>query len=533
MSGLRTIFAIARADSLERVRRYSFLLTLLFALFLGYSAATGRIALQLGEYRGVYTSAWIGALVAITTTCFVSLVGFYVVKNAVDRDRVTGVGQILAATPLSKVSYTLGKFLSNFAVLSATVLVLAVCAILMQLFAGEDPHFNVLALLAPFVIVALPAMALTAGMAVLFETLPLLRGGLGNVAWFFVWSMLGIGLPEISGNHRLDPMGLMTVSDSMMAGARANIPGYKDSFSFTIADAPVKIVHTFHWQGVDWTAESLLLRLVWTGLAIVFALLAALVFDRFDSSRSFAPSLRGRKSLAQPAPNGFPRQISVASPTVSAVTTHLTPLAATARSNAFFRIFAAELRLLLKGLRWWWYVVAVGLLVAQFVTPLQVSRTILLGVSWIWPALVWSGVGARESRFETRALLFSSAGILRRQLPACWLAAFFTTLLSGAGTILRVAIAYDLSNLFALFAAAVFIPSLALCLGVASGTSKCFEGFYTFLWYVGPLNRTYGFDYTGAASGPNVLPIALKYLVVSAILFFVACVFRARQLRGN
>jgi hypothetical protein len=102
---LRAISAIARADFRERVRRYSVLLTLLFAVFLGYAAATGRISIQLGEYRGVYTSAWIGALVAITTTCFGALVGFYIVKSAIDRDRQTGVGQILAATPLSKAAH--------------------------------------------------------------------------------------------------------------------------------------------------------------------------------------------------------------------------------------------------------------------------------------------------------------------------------------------------------------------------------------------------------------------------------------------
>ena len=103
MNAPRAIFAIARADFIERVRRYSFLLTLLFAVFLGYGAASGKITIHLGGYRGVYTSAWIGALVAMVTTCFVSLVGFYIVKNAIDRDRQTGVGQILAATPLSKI----------------------------------------------------------------------------------------------------------------------------------------------------------------------------------------------------------------------------------------------------------------------------------------------------------------------------------------------------------------------------------------------------------------------------------------------
>jgi hypothetical protein len=535
LSAFRTVTAIARADFLERVRRYSFLLTLLFAVFLGYAAATGRIALQLGEYRGVYTSAWIGALVALTTNCFLSLVGFYVVKSAVDRDRQTGVGQILAATPLSKVAYTLGKFASNFAVLSSTVLVLAVCAIFMQLFAGEDPHFNGIALLAPFVLVALPSMALTAGIAVLFETLPLLRGGLGNIAWFFVWSILGIGLPEISGNHKIDPMGLMTIADSMMAGARANIPGYKDSFSFTIADTPVKIVHSFHWQGVSWTSEQIFLRAAWTAAAIVFALLAALVFDRFDPSRSMAPSLRARKQSGQGSQGVDSAALASSSPSQASSHTavHLTPLVGAARSNAFFRIFLAELRLSLKGLRWWWYVVAAGLLVAQFVTPLEVARGLLLGGSWIWPVLIWSGMGARETRFGTRPLLFSSVGILSRQLPACWIAGFLVTLLTGAGTVLRLAIAHDGNHLFGVLAGAVFVPSLALSLGVVSGSSKFFEGLYTFLWYVGPMNHTYGLDYTGAASGPNVISVGLRYVAIAAGLCMAAYVFRARQLRGN
>ena len=129
MNNARAIFALARADFLERVRRYSFLLTMLFALFLGYGAATGRITIRLGDYRGVYTSAWIGGLVTLVTTAWVSMIGFYIVKGSVDGDRRTGVGQILAATPLSKPAYTVGKFLSNFGVLTAMVVLLAGCAL--------------------------------------------------------------------------------------------------------------------------------------------------------------------------------------------------------------------------------------------------------------------------------------------------------------------------------------------------------------------------------------------------------------------
>jgi hypothetical protein len=529
----RAIFAIARADFLERVRRYSFLLTLLFAVFLGYLAATGRISLHLGDFRGIYTSAWIGALVALVTTCFVSLIGFYIVKNAIDRDRQTGVGQILAATPLSKISYALGKFLSNLAVLSSMVVVLAIAAVAMQFFAAEDSHLDTIALLAPFLVVALPAMALTAALALLFETIPLLRSGLGNIAWFFFWAILGIGLPELSGNHRLDPMGLMTIADSMIAGAKANIPGYKDSSSLTIADAPAQIIDTFRWQGVPWTSQLILLRLGWTLAAVAIVLLAALFFDRFNPVSWSFPSARNAKkaSPARVVEQSSAGTTSLAKTGANA-TVHLTPLAPAAHAAAFGRIYTAELRLALKGLRWWWYVIAAGLLIAQFAAPFEISRGPLLGAAWIWPILVWSAMGSRETRCSTCSLLFSCANILPRQLLACFLAGLTVAVLTGAGAAFRLLLASNFLGLFAWIAGAIFLPALALALGAFSGTGKPFEGLLTAIWYVGPMNHTPGLDFTGSASGPHTISYALTYLVLAAALLISAFAIRYRQLRS-
>src|SRR5271168_877488 len=269
MMAWRVIFGLARADFLERVRRYSFFLTMMFALGLGYGAATGRVSVSMDGFRGVYTSAWIGAMVSLVTTCFVTLVGFYIVKSSVDRDRQTGVGQILAATPMSKASYALGKFLSNFGVLAAMVVLLAICALAMQVFAGEDRHIDAVALLAPFLLVAMPAMALTAAVAVLFEMLPILRGGAGNVIWFFVWVFGGLALPDLSKKDWLDPMGFGVVSHSMMDAARQAIPGYKSGFALQISPDHVQLLQSLQWPGVNWTAQSVGLRMAWFGLAIV------------------------------------------------------------------------------------------------------------------------------------------------------------------------------------------------------------------------------------------------------------------------
>ena len=66
----RVVFASARADFLERIRRYSFLFTLGMALYFGYLAAVGRIMLRLNDTLGIYNSAWVGALLDVPSTAF-------------------------------------------------------------------------------------------------------------------------------------------------------------------------------------------------------------------------------------------------------------------------------------------------------------------------------------------------------------------------------------------------------------------------------------------------------------------------------
>jgi hypothetical protein len=531
MKALRVVHAIGRADFLERVRRYSYLITLLFAIYLGYAAGTGRISLRLGDYRGVYTSAWVGAMVSLVTTTFVSLVGFYIVKNAVERDRQTGLGEILAATPLTKVSYLLGKFLSNFAVLVSMVVALALAAVAIQLLAAEDRTFHPRALLSPFVFFTLPAMAMTAAMALLFETFNFLRGGFGNVLWFFLWSF-GIGLPGLTGLSQLDPSGIWMVYESMVPAARTGIPGYKDGFSLTVADKAVRVAGGFHWNGVEWTTEVVISRLAWAAVAFVLVLCASFFFDRFD------PAISRRKSGARARSAGAATQAEVALESASArphnaMSIRLTPLASRTLHSGALGLWAAELRLALKGYRWWWYAVAGGLLIAQFAAPLDISRGPLLALAWVWPILVWSALGAREARFGTEQLLFSCARILPRQFPAAWLAGALVAAITGLGAAVRLALAGQGAGLLAWGAGVLFIPSLALALGVWSGTSKFFEGLYIALWYVGPLNRVPGFDFTGSANGLQTTRFALKYLGVAVTLVGAAFFRRSRQLRGT
>jgi len=174
--------------------------------------------------------------------------------------------------------------------------------------------------------------------------------------------------------------------------------------------------------------------------------------------------------------------------------------------------------------------VAGGLIVGGLVSPLAVSRGFLVA-AWIWPILIWSAMGTREARLGTGQLVFSTVYPLRRQLPACWVAGVAVAGLSGCGTLVRLLAARDGIGASAWVVGALFIPTLALALGVWSGSSKMFEVIYTLLWYVGPANRVPGFDFMGVtASGGFGVPRV--FLALTLALAALSVSGRKRQLQN-
>jgi hypothetical protein len=518
----RTIWHLLRADFLERVRRYSFLVTLAATVWLGYLVGTGKLGLWIGDARGTFNSAWIATVMALVVNTFLALAGFYIVKNAVERDRQTGVGQILAATRLSKPLYTLGKALSNLAVLGAMLAVLFVAAIVIQLLAGEDRHVDLLQIALPFLLLALPMMALVAAAAVLFETVPGLRGGFGNVVWFSVWtSLIPLG---IQGGGLLDPVGINLVNSDLERAVTTAFGPAKRGFTLG-GIAHTEPIQVMRWEGLDWTPELLLTRLFWVLLAAGIALAAALFFDRFDPAHG---KLRAAKK--RPAgSNGGGEEAPAVAP-LPAV--HLTPLPEASRRFRFVNVLRAELRLLLNGRRWWWWAGAAGFVIASLAAPLDAVQKIVLPLAWIWPMLLWSNLGNREIRWDTMALLFSAARPLGRQLPATWLAGVALAMLTGSGAAVRFLATGQWDSLGAWAVGALFIPTLALALGLWSGSSKLFEVLYLVIWYIGPMNQVPAMDYSGATPAGLASGMPLVFLGVTALLLGTAVMGRRRQLAG-
>ena len=518
MNQVRVIYHLARADFLERVRRYSFLIMLGVVVFLGYQAGVGNINVQVGTYRGEFNSAWVGSMMAVIGSFFLGWFGFYLVKGSVARDRETGVGQIMATTPLTRPLYTFGKWLSNFAVLIAMVIILALAGIAIQLIAGESKHFEFLTLLSPFLFITLPALALVAAVAVLFETIGFLQGGFGNVVYFILFIFVFPLADSLSKtNPGFEPFGFALLQNSMGVAAKAAFTDYESGF--VLGSTNIPILGIFHWSGVDWTPDLILKRITFFGIAIVVTLVASIFFDRFDPSRSKPRRMKNTASTPKP-------QI-VATAQALSQPIHLTPLATSQNGFAFIRVLVSELKLLLKGQRWWWYAGVIGLFFASLVNTPENVRSFVLPIAWLWPILIWSGMGNREIQNNTQQMVFSSAAPLMRQLPATWLAGFIVTVLTGSGALLKLLGVGDTVGLLAWFSAALFIPSFALALGIWSNSHKLFEVIYVSMWYL-VLNKLDAVDFFGANSNGNIG----FFIPFSIALIAAAFIGRARQLRN-
>ncbi len=552
MNVLNVLYHLALADFYERARQYRFLLTLAAVILMGVLVNNGSFffCLQPGDFsrlafRGEYNSAWVGTMIVLVTNTFLGLFGFYLVSDCIARDIRTGVGQIIATTPVRRATYLVGKWISNFAVLAVLELILAGAAAVMVLL-RQEAALELGALLMPFLAAALPYMALIAALSVVFETVPGLRGALGNAIYFFLWLGVIVAsmLIPIDFPFLKDPMGFGIFRPSLYAAALAAYPN-DTIFGMSVMGDPGRQFRIFPWPGPEWVAGLATQQWLWAVLGLGLILLSAAWFARFDParerhsrareghsrareghSRAREGQLAARSKPGEASGGAEPAAASPAGPRIRVpnfALPSLSPLISKLAVNPFLGILFAELRLLLNGRRWWWWLVIAGLNLAILGNLPAELKPFLLPFAWLWPLPIWSEMGNRERKNNTSQMVFSSARPVLRQLPAAWLAGVFATALFSIANAVALLSNGDLLALAGWLGAIIFIPTLALALGVISSGNRVFEVVYLIWWYVGPFQRTAGFDFT--AGTPQI------YLLAAAGLLLLAAYWRGRQVR--
>jgi hypothetical protein len=477
----------------------------------------------------LYSAAYVGFALAILSCIFLALGGFYLVAGSVRRDRRSGVGAILAATPLSRSAYLGGKLAAHFAYL----LVLDVVGLLAGLLAlmrwGSGP-FSLSAFAGPYFLMTIPAIAAVASLALLFDVTPVLRSRGGLVLWFFVF-LFGLvklpmdlaGIDEESGRFRpapngaggtagrpiFDPAGLPSDQWLVRQTIPANVTGV--STGHITRDKPIERVA---WSGVRITPEVVGIRALNLALCALPFGLAVLIFDRFDPARGRKRARRA-PALARIAARFRTRDAELAEDEGGAIVRRAAPLTpVTARPSAKSAILA-EARLIWEGASWVKWPMAASAVLAGLL-PGNVAQGIFL----LLLVPVVSEVAAREDLAGTRALVLSQPGVPRS--PVLWKTAAVGVfvLMMGAPMAVRDSFVSPVRGL-ACLAGLAAIAGFAAGLGALTSGGKLFTGLYVVVWYMGMSNAPFA-DVTASLSDHARPLYGALYLGIAAAVVLAA-----------
>jgi ABC-type transport system involved in multi-copper enzyme maturation permease subunit len=506
---MTAIYYTFRADFFDRVRRRNYLVILLCMVILTmifFPGADAKYAtVRFVDYRGLYNSAWIGASLAILNASFLPIICFYLVKNAVERDRDRGISELIAATPVTKVQYLLGKWISNLSLLMGIMVVMSVTSLFVQLWYGESYTIDPIALFLPQLLYVFPILAAISAAAILFETIPILRGGLGNVAYFFLWA--GVIAGSVTGGT-----GTGDVIEQMRQALLLHDPQSTANPTIGISTGAVKEgeqIKTFVWSGMVYTSAVFVSIATALGISAVFLGAATLIFDRFKRAKDHSQS--------KTAGSKFARKLAK-------LTSPLGKLfEAVTNPWSFTRLVRQECLLLIRGGSVWWYLILAGFGLAQLLAPLEAVRAVAVPGAWILCVLTFSPMGHRELQQGADQLIFSCLSPIKKQFPAMLLGGFLIAFMVVSPAFVRFIVSGEWFSAVMLLSGALFIVSLALACGSLTRTSRTFEILFTAIWYMGPLNRS-PLDFVGvdpvasqAAGAPFGFLVASLCLIAAAL----------------
>ena len=459
MKPMHTVWGVAKADFLERVRRFSFVafcaLAVCFTVwFVPRPTGFTALVIEPDVFRQGSDPSWVPMSAAMCGGMVLCLFGFVYILSAVRHDRESGVLTLLRVSPTGRAAYLFGKLLADtLLLLCLLAAVMAGAFLMMELrFPGRLlPPWD---FFSPFLCVA-PGLAFVSAFALLMECAPLFRRQSGfAIALFFclsvaVLTFASIGINPFRMVSVFDFSGYLWMRDSISAAARA-VTGQPVTHISLFTDSHIGGAHltSLSFHGLIPSAAYLADKLALLGAAILLTLLAACLLPRTDKSPAADRHAVSPHAKAA-APSGSPRY--------------------------GFGLFTGELHKLLGPQPLYWRVGAAGLWTACLFAPMGSVRGVLFMLIFAWLMPVFSPMGCTERRSGMADILRTVPGAMGRQAAACWLAGTAIALTSALPVLVRLLCLADMAGFLSALAFALLIPAAALFVGEVTGSGRPFE----------------------------------------------------------
>ena len=457
---MRAVWGVAKADFLERMRRFSFVASCALAVFFTFwfvPRPTGFTALVIepNTFRQGSDPSWVPMSAAMCGGMMLCLFGFAYILNAVGLDRRNGVLALLRTSPTKRADYLFGKLISN-----TLLLLCLLAAIIAGSFAIMEIRFPGQFLspwdfFSPFLCI-IPGLVFVSAFALLMECAPVFRrrSGLSITLFLCLSTAILMSAAMGLGPHRLasafDFSGYLWMRDSIAAAARSVAGmGVTQISIFTNSHVGGTDLKTLTFHGLVPSASYLLDKLVLLAASVLLTLLASGLLPKtesIDSLKVTSPVSSGVKSLSTPAVPTFP-----------------------------LGLLRAELRkLLAKQSVIWWFCIA-GLWIACLFSPMDVVRNTLFVLIFAFLIPVFSRMGCLEHQSGMTSILRTIPDAMMRQASACWRAGALISLSVTFPVLIRSLFLEDSAGFLSALLFALLVPSAAFFFGEWTASNRPFE----------------------------------------------------------
>ncbi|MGA9118241.1 MAG: hypothetical protein WB699_02645 [Bacteroidota bacterium] len=510
-STLFLLGSVALTEMKLRFRRSStwvlFLLLCITAFLLMPDVGSGAVMFLIGDRRVLLNSAATSLTSALLGGFVLSLFGFYLISDSVTRDLRTGVGRLIAPSPVPSATYLAGKFLGNGVFLYAIGCIFMIACMLVHMVRGEV-SLEPIVFAKTFALMFLPMGPTVAALAIMFECVPFLSGRGGDVLYFFFW-VLGLSLPVALVGSSHDPSWLLGFDITGIGFFISNIVRATGSTHFTIGYAPYNAaLSPVIFRGLDLDPAFVVPRMCSVLMALPLLGIALAAFRRFDPAAGKSKK-GGSGAIARFVQKLRSDWLHGLVPSIGWLTGPPGLLKAT--------ILDAHLTASLAPLL---AVVMIAASLIGILAPADTIRSTLMPVLFFLFVPALSSTGTRDRSGNVAQLIFSTPLVRRHYGLLKFLSSLAVILLLSIVPFIRVALDNPFGGV-ALLNGLVFVAASATFLGLLTGTPKAFAVVFLLFMYLAVSTRSEpAFDFAGlrglATPGVIAAYAALSMLMIAA-----------------
>lgn len=486
----KQIWVIAKADFKERTRRFSFLVLCVLSVLAAFlfvpnpDSEMTSIAVDARYFSQATNWTWIPMASALCTGVLLPVTGFFYLRNSLSLDRKTGIVDLVYTSPVGRVTYLLGKYLSNLLILLCMLLVVSLTAFCMTILQCPGMEISAAHCFSYFLCIV-PGIFLCAALSLMAEAVPLFQGRIGvwmaGSVYFVVYVVCLSSLFDDSQGiiiRLFDMTGFLWLKDSINQSVY-NITGKAAQVAMFVYEEGMIKNHRLpelFFAPLSFSPGRLFEKISMMVLGIVLCMASSLFMRRYEKNGKIVSHLE----KVHKKTNGY-------------------------------GLFMTEFFLTFRSCSAVWLIVMFLLWLSMFFADLETAQDILWILSIAWSCILFSEYGCREKKHNLNMLLPTLFHAYSYQLLIRFIVGASVSLLVSAPVILRTASAGEFSGAAAGIIFAFFIPALAIFLGQITGTERLFEIIFLMICYV-MLNTT-SFIRLYVISGKAIL-----YYVIAAIL---------------